>query len=94
MAFFIVIGTNNDVKGVVDEIKRAHLQHNVITSGCILSEEDGLYYQWDVFNENGDKTKEESKETVILRDALTNQISQFKTLLPDDAIPNVFIVSQ
>lgn len=93
MAFFIVIGTNNDVKGVVDEVKRAHLQHNVITSGCILSEDDGLYYHWDVFNEHGNKTKE-SKESIVLHDALTNQISQFKTLLPDDAIPNVFIVSK
>lgn len=93
MAFFIVIGTNNDVKGVVDEVKRAHLQHNVITSGCILSEDDGLYYHWDVFNEKGDKTQE-SKEPVALHDALTNQISQFKTLLPDNAIPNVFIVSK
>ena len=93
MAFFIVIGTNNDVRCVVDEIKKAHLQHNVITSGCIVDQDDGLYYYWDVFNENGDKTKE-SRETVRLRDALTNQISQFKTLLPDDAIPNVFIVSK
>ena len=93
MAFFIVIGTNNDVKGVVDEVKRAHLQHNVITSGCVLSEDDGLYYHWDVFNEQGNKTKE-SKESIALHDALTNQISQFKTLLPDDAIPNVFIVSK
>ena len=92
MAFFIVIGTNNDVKGVVDEVKRAHLQHNVITSGCIINEDDGLYYHWDVFNEHGNKTKE-SKESIVLHDALTNQISQFKTLLPDDAIPNVFIVS-
>lgn len=93
MAYFIVIGTNNDVKGVVDEVKRAHLQHNVITSGCILSEDDGLYYQWDVFNERGDKTTE-NKEPIVLHNALTNQISQFKTLLPDDAIPNVFIVSK
>lgn len=93
MAFFIVIGTNNDVKGVVDEVKRAHLQHNVITSGCILSEDNELFYQWDVFNERGEKTKE-NKESIFLHDALTNQISQFKTLLPDDAIPNVFIVSK
>lgn len=93
MAFFIVIGTSNDVKGVVDEVKRAHLQHNVITSGCILHQDDGLYYQWDVFNEKGDKTKE-SKEFIVLHDALTNQISQFKTLLPNDAVPNVFIVSK
>ena len=93
MAFFIVIGTNNDVKGVVDEVKTAHLQHNVVTSGCILQKEDGLYYHWDVFNEKGEKTKE-NNEFVVLHDALTNQISQFRTLLPEDAIPNVFIVSK
>ena len=93
MAFFIIIGTNNDVKGVVDEVKKAHLQHNVITSGCILGEDDGLYYQWDVFNESGKKTKE-SKESIVLHDALTNQISQFRTLLPENAVPNVFIVSK
>lgn len=92
MAYFIVIGTNNDVKSVVDEVKSAHLQHNVVTSGCIVSEDDKLYYHWDVFNENGKKT-EENKESIVLHDALTNQISQFKTLLPQDAIPNVFIVS-
>ena len=93
MAFFIVIGTDNGVKSVVDEVKTAHLQHNVITSGCILRENDGLYYKWDVFNEKGVKTTE-NNESVALHDALTNQISQFKTLLPDDAIPNVFIVSR
>ena len=93
MAYFIVIGTNNDVKSVVDEIKQSHLQHNVITSGCLLKEDNGLYYHWDVFNEKGDKTNE-SKDSVILHEVLTNQISQFKTLIPDDAIPNVFIVSK
>lgn len=93
MAFFIVIGTNNDVKGVVDEVKRAHLQHNVITSGCVLSKDNALYYQWDVFNENGEKTYE-NKEPIALHNALTNQISQFKTLLPENAIPNVFVVSK
>lgn len=93
MAFFIVIGTNGDVKDVVDEIKRSHLQHNVITSGCVLRVDDGLYYHWDVFNENGEKTSE-NRESIELHDALTNQISQFRTLLPDNAIPNVFIVSK
>lgn len=92
MAFFIVIGTNNDVKCVVDEVKNAHLRHNVITSGCILHQDDGLYYEWEVFNEQGEK-EAENKEVVRLQDALTNQISQFRTLLPEDAIPNVFIVS-
>lgn len=93
MAYFIVIGTSNDVKGVVDEIKHAHLQHNVITSGCVLSDDEGLYYHWDVFNEKGDETTE-NKEPIALHNALTNQISQFRALLPDDAIPNVFIVSK
>lgn len=94
MAFFIVIGTNNDIKSVVDEVKTAHLQHNVITSGCILNEDDGVYYQWDIFNESGVKTTD-NKESIALHDALTNQISQFKALLPPDgAIPNVFIVSK
>lgn len=93
MAYFNVIGTNNDVKSVVDEVKKAHLQHNVVTSGCIIQEEGRLYYQWDVFNQNGEKTQE-NKESIELHDALTNQISQFKTLLPEDAIPNVFIVSK
>lgn len=93
MAYFIVIGTNNDVKNVVDEIKTAHLQHNVVTSGCILREGQDMYYHWDVFNEKGDKTKD-SEESISLHDALTNQISQFKTLLPADAVTNVFIVSK
>ena len=93
MAFFIVIGTNNDVKSVVDEVKKSHLQHNVVSSGCILKEEDGLYYHWDVFNEKGEKTKE-NKESIILHDVLTNQISQFRSLIPEDAIPYVFIVSK
>ena len=93
MAYFIVIGTNNDVKGVVDEIKHAHLQHNVITSGCIHSEGEDKYYHWDVFNEQGHKTKE-NNEPIALHDALTNQIAHFKTLLPDDVIPNVFILSR
>ncbi len=93
MAYFIVIGTNNDVKGVVDEIKTAHLQHNVVTSGCVLEEGESLYYHWDVFNEKGDKTNG-NKESITLHDALTNQIAHFRTLLPNDVTPNVFIVSK
>lgn len=93
MAYFIVIGTDNDVKSVVDEIKHAHLQHNVITSGCIHTEGEDKYYHWDVFNEQGQKTKE-NNEPISLHDALTNQISHFKTLLPDNEIPNVFILSK
>ncbi len=93
MAYFVVIGTSNDVKCVVDEVKRAHLQHNVITSGCVLREDNRLYYQWDVFNEKGERTND-NNAPVLLHNALTNQISQFKTLLPDNAIPNVFIVAK
>ena len=92
MAYFVVIGTNNDVKSVVDEIRNAHLQHNVVTSGCILSDGDNQYYQWEVFNGKGDKTNE-NNDSIELKDALTNQISHFKTLLPNDVVPNVFIVS-
>lgn len=93
MAYFIVIGTNDDVKGVVDEIKFSHLQHNVITSGCIHSEGENKYYHWDVFNDKGQKTKE-NNEPIVLHDALTNQIAHFRTLLPDNVIPNVFIISK
>lgn len=93
MAYFIVIGADNDVKNVVDEMKNAHLQHNVITSGCVVEEGGNLYYQWDVYNNNGKKTSE-SDEPIVLCDALTNQISHFKTLVPKDVIPNVFIISQ
>lgn len=94
MAYFIVIGTDNDVKGVVDEIKTSHLQHNVVTSGCIISEGDDLYYHWDVFNEKGDKTSE-NKDSIVLHDALTNQIAQFKALIPNaNVVPNVFIVAK
>lgn len=92
MAYFVVIGTNNDVKSVVDEIRNAHLQHNVVTSGCIMGEGDDLYYHWEVFNGNGDKTNE-NNDPIELKDALTNQISHFKTLLPNNVVPNVFIVS-
>ena len=94
MAYFIVIGTNNDVKEVVDGIKHSHLQHNVVTSGCILNKDQGLYYHWDVYNAKGDKTNESNDNKPIdLHDALTNQIAQFKSLLPEGQIPYVFIVS-
>ena len=51
MAYFIVIGTGNDVKDVVDGIKDSHLQHNIVTSGCIVTKGEGLFYHWDIFNE-------------------------------------------
>lgn len=93
MAYFIVIGTDNDVKGVVDEIKTAHLQHNIVTSGCVLSQGEDLYYSWDIFNESGNRINDDS-ESISLHNALTNQISQFKTLIPDDVIPNALIVAK
>lgn len=92
MAYFIVIGTDNNVKTVVDEIRGSHLQHNIVTSGCVIDKEDGSYYNWDVYNANGNKNFEGEKNTTSLKDAITNQIAQFKTLLPDGAIPNVFII--
>lgn len=95
MAYFIVIGTDNDVKDVVDEVKRSHLQHNVVTSGCLITGDDGLYYHWDVFNGNGEKTQEDSdSKPIVLREALTNQISQFKAFMPAGAIPNIFVISR
>ena len=93
MAYFIVIGTNNDVECVVDEIKNSHLQHNVVTSGCVRSEGNVKYYHWDVFNEQGHRINE-NDDPIALHDALTNQIAHFKTLLPDNVVPNVFIVSR
>ena len=93
MAYFIVIGTNNDVECVVDEIKNSHLQHNVVTSGCVRSEGNVKYYRWDVFNEQGHRINE-NDDPIALHDALTNQIAHFKTLLPDNVVPNVFIVSR
>ncbi len=50
MAYFVVIGTCNEIQCVVDEIKEAHLQHNVVTSGCIHIKDDSLFYKWDVYN--------------------------------------------
>lgn len=94
MANFIVIGTSNEVKEVVDGIKQSHLQHNVVTSGCIINNDQGMYYHWDVFNANGEKTNENNNNDPIeLHDALTNQIAQFRLLLPANTTPHVFIVS-
>lgn len=92
MAYFIVIGTDNNVQTVVDEVRESHLQHNFVTSGCVVNQDASLYYHWDVFNVKGDKQGEGEKPSTSLRDALTNQIAQFKTLLPDGAIPKVFLI--
>ena len=93
MAYFIVIGTNNDVECVVDEIKNSHLQHNVVTSGCVRTEGETKYYHWDVFNEQGHRINE-NNDPGALHDALTNQIAHFRTLIPDNVVPNVFIISR
>ena len=92
MAYFIVIGTDNNVKTVVDEIRESHLQHNVVTSGCVIDKEDGSYYNWDVYNAKGNKNFDGEKSSTSLKDAITNQIAQFRTLLPNGAIPYVFII--
>lgn len=91
MAYFIVIGTNNNVQCVVDEIKNSHLQHNVITSGCIINQNEGLYYHWDIYNSNGTKTADSG--SISLSDAFSNQIAQFKALLPPDEKPYILIIS-
>lgn len=92
MAYFVVIGTDNTVKTVVDEVKGSHLQHNVVTSGCIISKDDSLYYQWDIYNASGEKKQGEEAPSVSLKNALANQIAQLKTLLPSGSAPNVFII--
>ncbi|MCF0186555.1 MAG: hypothetical protein HUJ98_08735, partial [Bacteroidaceae bacterium] len=47
MAYFVVIGTNEKVQGVVDEIKKSHQPQNTVSSGCVISNEDGtLKYSW------------------------------------------------
>lgn len=92
MAYFIVIGTDNNVQTVVDEVRESHLQHNFVTSGCVVNQDASLFYHWDVFNAKGDKQGEGENPSTSLRDALTNQIAQFKTLLPDGAIPKVFLI--
>lgn len=92
MAYFIVIGTDNKVQSVVDEVRKSHLQHNVVTSGCVISKGDELYYHWDVYNAQGDKKQEGENASISLRDALSNQIAQFNALLPGGASPNVFLI--
>lgn len=92
MAYFVVIGTDNTVKTVVDEIKESHLQHNVVTSGCIVNKDNSLYYQWDIYNASGEKKQDGESNSISLRDALTNQIAQLNALLPNGSAPNVFII--
>lgn len=94
MAYFIVIGTDNNVQSVVDEIKNSHLQHNVVTSGCIHNEDGNLFYHWTVYDQNGKNTSSDNGKKCELRNLFTNQISQFRSLLPEGQIVQVFVVSQ
>jgi hypothetical protein len=93
MAYYVVIGTDAKIQNVVDEIGKSHLQHDVITSGCLLQDGGKTSYRWDAYNAKGDKTGATEDEAVELKDALTNQLAQFKTLLPNGVCPLVFIIS-
>lgn len=94
MAYFIVIGTDNNVQDVVDEIKNSHLQHNVVTSGCIHKEDGNLFYQWAVYDQKGENRSSDNGRKDELKNLLTNQISQFRTLLPEGQTVQVFVISQ
>lgn len=94
MAYFIVIGTDNNVQSVVDEITHSHLQHNVVSSGCIHKEDDNLFYKWTVYDQSGENRSSDNGQKSELKDLLTNQISQFRTLLPEGQAVQVFVISQ
>ena len=94
MAYFIVIGTDNNVQDVVDEIKNSHLQHNVVTSGCIHEEDGNLFYQWTVYDQKGKNRSSDNGRKDELKNLLTNQISQFRTLLPEGQTVQIFVISQ
>lgn len=93
MAYFVVIGTDDNVKGVVDEMKQTHLQHNVVTTGCIVHRGGKEYYQWDVYNSESGKVKD-GVQSGTLDNVLTAQISQFKNVIPANAVPCVFLIGQ
>ena len=91
MAYFIVIGTNDKVKVVVDEIAKSHQLHNTVSSGCITTKEDGgLVYKWTALG-NGEEKKNE--DSCSLKDMLTNHFANFKTVLPMHETPKVMLVS-
>lgn len=94
MAYFIVIGTGNNVQDVVDEITNSHLQHNVITSGCLHEEDGNLFYQWTVYDQKGKNRSSDNGRKDELKNLLTNQISQFRTLLPEGQTVQIFVISQ
>lgn len=91
MAYFIVIGTNDKVNGVVDEIVKSHQSHNIVSSGCITTKEDrGLTYKWVPL---GDGSESKDGDTHLLKDLLTNHLSNFKSVLPSNETPKVMLVS-
>ena len=91
MAYFIVIGTNEKVNGVVGEIEKSHQLHNTISSGCITKKKDGkLTYTWKSLS--GDK-KDENDEASTLKNLLTNHLANFRTILPLHETPKVMLVS-
>lgn len=91
MAYFIVIGTNDKVKVVVDEIAKSHQLHNTVSSGCITTKEDGgLLYKWTALG-NGEENQNE--DSCSLKDMLTNHLANFKTVLPMNETPKVMLVS-
>lgn len=94
MAYFIVIGTDNNVQSVVDEITNSHLQHNVVTSGCIREEDGNLFYKWTLYDQKGERASDAKGKKRDLSELFANQIAQFKTLLPNGQVPQVFVVSQ
>lgn len=91
MAYFIVIGTNDKVNSVVDEIAKSHQLHNTVSSGCITTREDGgLLYKWTAL---GDGEEKKSEDSCSLKNMLTNHLANFRTVLPMHETPKVMLVS-
>ena len=91
MAYFIVIGTNDKVNSVVDEIAKSHQLHNTVSSGCITTREDGgLLYKWTAL---GDGEEKKSEDSCSLKNMLTNHLANFRTVLPRHETPKVMLVS-
>lgn len=91
MAYFIVIGTNDKVNGVVDEIAKSHQPLNTVSSGCITTKEDGgLLYKWTAL---GDGEERNNENSCSLKDMLTNHLANFRTILPMHETPKVMLVS-
>ena len=91
MAYFIVIGTNDKVNGVVDEIAKSHQLYNTVSSGCITTKEDSsLLYKWTAL---GDGENRDNEDSCSLKNMLTNHLANFRTILPIHEIPKVMLVS-